>query len=87
MAKYRVYVTTTASGSVEIEVPDDVTDPEEISELAFSKGKLPRLSAQGAGWNEPWSLDLGEWETDIVDGVAYVTDENGHQVTDKRFES
>ena len=80
MAKYRVYVTTTASGTVDIEVPDDVTDPEEISEIAFSKGELPTLSAKGQGWGESWSLDLGEWEPEIENGVTYVTDESGEQV-------
>jgi hypothetical protein len=80
MAKYRVYVTTTASGTIDIEVPDDVTDPEEISEIAFSKGEWPRLSAQGSGWGQPWSLELGEWEPEIQDGAAYVTDENGEQI-------
>ncbi len=83
MAKYRVYVTTMASGAVDIEVPDDVTDPEEISELAFRKGTLPSLTAQGSGWGEPWSLELGEWEPEEQDGVAYVTDENGDQVKEQ----
>lgn len=80
MAKYLVYVTTTASGTVDIEVPDDVTDPEEIAELAFSKGTLPTLSAKGTGWGEPWSLELGKWEVETENGAAYVTDEDGEQV-------
>jgi len=80
MAKYRVYVTTTASGTVDIEVPDDVTDPEEIAELAYSNGELPTLSAKGSGWGEPWSLELGDWETETENGVPYVTNEDGEQI-------
>jgi hypothetical protein len=80
MAKYRVYLQTVASGTVDIEVPDDVTDPEEICELAFAEKELPSLGAQASGWGQPWSLDLGEWEPETQDGVAYVTDENGDQV-------
>lgn len=83
MTKYRVYVTTTASGTVDIEVPDDVTDPELIAELAFNEGTFPTLSAKGSGWGESWSLELGDWETEVEDGVAYVTDENGDRVTEK----
>ena len=82
MSKYRVYATTTASGYVDIEVPDDVTDPEEISEIAFAKHSLPTLGANASGWGQPWGLELGEWEPDIVDGVSYVTDEAGDQVTE-----
>ena len=80
MPKYRVYLTTTASAAVDIEVPDDVTDPDEIAELAWSESEFPTLSAQASGWGRPWSLDLGEWEADIVDGIPYVTDEDGEQV-------
>jgi hypothetical protein len=82
MTKYRVYATTTASAAVDVEVPDGVTDPEEISELAFAKGLLPNLSAQASGWGQPWSIDLGEWEPEIVDGVSYVTNEADEQVTE-----
>ena len=80
MAKYRVYVTTTASGTVDVEVPDDVTDPNEIAELAYDKAEFPALSAKGSGWGEPWSLELGEWEVETEGGVPYVTDEDGEQV-------
>ena len=80
MAKYRVYLTTTASAAVDIEVPDDVTDPEEISEIAWNEAEFPSLSAQASGWGQSWSMDLGEWGNEIVDGVVYVTDEDGEQV-------
>ena len=80
MPTYRVYLTTTASATVNVEVPDDVTDPEEIAELAWSEAEFPTLSAQASGWGQSWSMDLGEWETEIVDGVVYVTDEDGEQI-------
>lgn len=76
MAKYRVHVQTTASATVEVEVPDDVTDPNEISELAFDKADFPHLSAKAAGWGETWSLDLGEWEDVIEDGKPAVEPAN-----------
>ena len=80
MAKYRVYVTTTASAVVDIEVPDDVTGPNEIAEIAFDKAEFPTLSAKASGWGEPWSMDIGEWEVETENGVPYVTDEHGQQI-------
>ncbi len=86
MTKYRAHFRTTASATVEIDVPDGMTAPEEIAEYAFEHGELPTLSAQGSGWGQPWSMDLGEWETeDHADGphegMAYVTDMDGNEIT------
>ena len=86
MSKYRAYFHTTASACVEIDVPDGMTDPEEISEYAYSHGEVPSLGAQASGCGQSWSLDLGEWETEQHadgphKGTAYVTDMNGNEVT------
>lgn len=72
MTKYRVYVQTTATAVVEVEVPDGVTDPDEISQIAADKGEFPTLSAKASGWGEKWSLELGDWEDVIEDGKPYV---------------
>ena len=85
MPKYRVFLTTTASASIAVDVPEGVTDPEEIAERAWNQGE-PSLCAQCSGWGHPFDLELGEWETEIhesgsLKGVAYVTDEDGNIVT------
>lgn len=87
MPKYRAYFQTTASATVEIDVPDGMTDPEEIADYAYTHGQMPSLGAQASGWSQPWSLDLGEWETvghrmGPHQGVAYVTDMDGNEITD-----
>jgi hypothetical protein len=84
--KYRVYLNTVASATVEVDVPDGMTDPEEIVEFAYNHGEMPSLSAQGSGWGQPWSMDLGEWETTVHEhgphkGTAYVTDMDGKEIT------
>ena len=72
MPKYKVFVQTVASATVEVEVPEGVTDPNEISELAFNQAEFPSLSANASGWGKSWSLDLGEWEDVIEDGQPVV---------------
>ncbi len=84
--KYRVLIQTVASATVDIEVPDDVTDPDEIAERALSEGNLPTLCAQCSGWDKGFSLDLGDWDITEHDrgphkGMAYVLDESGDVVT------
>lgn len=86
MPKYRAHFTTVASATVEIDVPDGMTDPEEIADYAYEHGQMPSLGAQASGWGQPWSLDLGEWETETHaegphEGLAYVTDMDGNEVT------
>ncbi|MEV1013828.1 hypothetical protein AB0I89_24045 [Micromonospora sp. NPDC049801] len=64
MAKYRVYMETTASMTVTVEVDDNLSE-DEAREAAIEKAydEAPRdVCAQCSGWNQPWSLDLGEWE-------------------------
>lgn len=85
MPKYRVYLTTVASATVEVDVPDGMTDPEEIAEYAYEHAEPPSLGAQASGWGQPWSLDLGEWETaghgdGPHKGLAYVTDMDGNEI-------
>ncbi len=86
MPRYTVYLTTVANASFEIDVPDDLTHPDEIAEYAYSHGENPTLDAQASGWGQPWSLSLGEWETTLHEdgphkGMAYVTDMDGNEVT------
>lgn len=86
MPKYRVHLQTFASATVEIDVPDGMTDPEQIAEYAYEHGELPTLGAQASGWGQSWSLDLGEWETTVHgegphEGLVYVTDMGGNEIT------
>lgn len=62
MPKYRVWLTTPAEAAIEVEVPDSVTDPEDILDAAY-EGDMPTLCAHCSGWNDSYSLGLGEaWE-------------------------
>lgn len=73
MAKYRVNMQTIASTSIEIEVPDDVTDLEEITERAFNEANFPTLCAQCSGWGKDYSLDLGdEWDVSEYNGEPLI---------------
>jgi hypothetical protein len=72
MPKYKVFVQTVASATVEVDVPEGMTDPNEISELAFNQAEFPSLSANASGWGRSWSLDLGEWEDVTEDGTPVV---------------
>ncbi len=59
MPKYRVYLQTVASVSVQVEAED----PDEALDAAY--GQVPReVCAQCSGWGKSYSLDLGEWESD-----------------------
>lgn len=67
MPTYRVYLETTASLTIDVDIPDDV-DPEEAGEqaiekaLAAAKRNHHDVCANCAGWRQSWSLDLGEWD-------------------------
>jgi hypothetical protein len=73
--KVTVYLTTTASMTVEVEVPDD-TDPTEVEEKAVELAweiAPTDVCAQCGGWREKWSLELGEWEpNDGEDGGIHI---------------
>lgn len=67
MAKYSVPFTTWASTVIEVEVPDDMTDPEQIADLALeqmAKESGPALCHQCAiGRRGNGGLEIGdEWE-------------------------
>lgn len=89
MTKYTAYFNTHASASITADVPDDVAaeGPGAISEWILENGSFPALCAQCSGWDQPYSLDLAEWETDGTGsdgkdaGVASVTDADGNTVT------
>jgi hypothetical protein len=62
--KATVYMTATASLSIEVEIPDGL-DPDEAKEQAIEKAydNLPRgICAQCGGWREKWGREIGEWE-------------------------
>jgi hypothetical protein len=63
--KYRVYLQTIASFSMEVEVDDDL-DQQAAKEAAIEAAydEAPNnVCAQCTGWGQKWSLDLGgEWE-------------------------
>jgi len=70
MARYTVPMATWANTTVEVEVPDHVTDPEEIADLALEQMDPPTLCHQcTGGWRGASSLDLGDvWEPARFDG-------------------
>lgn len=73
MAKYRVSMQTVATTVIEVEVPDDVTDPEEIAERAYEEGTFPTICAHCSGWGKDHNLDLGdEWEVSEYEGKPLV---------------
>lgn len=64
MAKYRVYLETTASMTVTVDV-DDNLDEDDARDAAIEEAfaSVPsNVCAQCSGWREKWSLDLGEWD-------------------------
>ncbi len=64
MAKYRVYMYTAISLSIEVEV-DDNLDEDDAREQAIEKAfdeSPSSICAQCGGWGENWSKDEGEYE-------------------------
>lgn len=59
MAKYSVPFTTWANISVEVEVPDNVTDPQEIVELAQEADQGTSLCRQ-CGGSRNNGLEIGD---------------------------
>ncbi|MEQ4611569.1 hypothetical protein ABMX48_37205 [Streptomyces cavourensis] len=75
MTKYRVDIRTVAYATVEVEVPDDVTDPYSIAAAALEGGaELPTLDAKGSGVGESWTLGLEDdgWTEVTLDGEPVV---------------
>jgi len=67
MTKYRVFLTTTASLSVNVEIDDAKMDEDEAREAAIEEAHQEAPSgvcAQCSGWGRSWGLDLGEWEAE-----------------------
>jgi hypothetical protein len=61
MPKYRVWYSTTASTSVEVEA-DSPDDAREVANEAFES---PMICAQCSGWGQEHDLELGDdWEQD-----------------------
>ena len=78
MARYSVPMTTWASTVVDVDVPDDITDPEQIAELALQQMAEeggPSLCHQCAsGRRGSGGLELGdEWGAVQHDGKPEVT--------------
>lgn len=77
MARYIVPMTTWASTTVEIEVPDDITDPEQIAELALEQMAVeggPTLCHQCSSSRNGGGLEIGdEWEPAESDGKPEIT--------------
>ncbi|MFF9786365.1 hypothetical protein [Streptomyces nigrescens] len=68
MAKHHIYFQTTASTVVEIELPDDVTDPEAITEAAEKQINFPTLCGPCEG-SHAQNLTLSdEWTALYKDG-------------------
>ena len=62
MAKYTVYLTTTATTAVEV----DAENPDEALDKAYDAG-MPTICAQCSGWGKGYNLDMdGEWEASEV---------------------
>ncbi len=75
MTKVRVFFKTTASTSIEVEVPDGITDPEEIAEYAQENADMPTLCHHCTGGTkyERQNLELGDdWEPLREDGKPVI---------------
>lgn len=76
MATYAVTLITNASTVVEVTVPDDVTDPTTIAELAIEENRGPNLCHQcsGGGRSNGQELTIGDdWEPVMFDGTPSIT--------------
>ena len=90
--KFSVYFQTIASANVSVDLSqadlekvsveaDKIIEEltlEDLRELIIEKAynNTPKLSAQGGGWGQKWSMDLGEWEF----GLGFKAD---HEYNDK----
>lgn len=73
MPKYRVYLETVASTSVEVEA----TDKDDAYEKALNES-MPRICAQCSGWGSKQNLELGDvWEVPGGDVEQHVEEVAG----------
>lgn len=78
--KARVYLETTMSATVTVEIPDD-TDEDAREEVAIGAALdiLPRqVCAQCSGWREPWGKEEGEYEAIEENPVEFVDDDEDY---------
>jgi hypothetical protein len=80
MAKYVVHMTTTASMSIEVEVDDNLDEPEareDAIEEAFQEAPAD-VCAQCGGWGQSWSMELNEWDlAKNIDGTEMQPERQG----------
>lgn len=76
MAEYKVYLVTTASATITVDIPDD-TPKDEIIETAYDAAYdvVPELCAQCAGWKQEHDLELGEWDISTDSNGVYLAPE------------
>lgn len=73
MRRYTVTLVTSASTVVEVDVPDDITDPERIAALAVAANNEPGLCNR-CSHADGQELHLGdEWKPGRLDGVPTIT--------------
>lgn len=77
MAKYQVYLSTTASLSVSVDISTEGLDEDEIEEAAIEAAFNHNhyICAQCSGWGRKHSFDLGEWEPEEEHPVERVDGE------------
>jgi len=72
--KYRIYMETTASTAITVEVADDLDD-DEARDAAIDAAyeNLPDLCARCSGWGQAAGIELSEWDLEEgEDAVAKV---------------
>lgn len=68
MPKYRVYLQTVASTTIEVEA-EDKNDAYEVA----TSGRMPTICAQCSGWGKDQNLDLNDvWEIPDDDVEQFV---------------
>ena len=68
MGRYQVHLSAVSSLAVWVDVDDDAEDPvEDAIEKAYDQHGAG-ICAQCGGWDQSWSLDLGDqWEPEAVE--------------------
>jgi len=56
MTKYSVQLRTVATATVYVEADDEGA----AADIALGFG--PDVCAHCSGWNQPWSMEIGEWD-------------------------